>query len=103
MSLLTQTKTRDDIIADKLKAAPKQIFDQLFQNWKMNFDLLWDHADPQVILDKLGTSGQEVFLLSAGVVQYLESQKPGCTTATLAKMKACDYNQDGSVSLQPEA
>ncbi len=90
MSLLETTTTPPNRIAQKaerLLRAPAQVFNQLLNQWQQGIADIWDDANPQAVLDELGTKAPELFQLSSQLAGFLETMKPGCTAAASAKVK----------------
>ena len=68
----------------------QHIFATLLTQWENSIKLLWDDENPQAILDQFesdGNSSVELFTRSAELVQFLESQKPGCTALIISKVR----------------
>lgn len=87
-------------MANTLKGITAGQFRTLLQSWIDGMQLLWGNPDNTAdILEALGTEAAELFQLSANTVQFLETLKPGCTTASLSMMRPFTVHQDGTVTL----
>lgn len=95
-------------IARRLVDFTRQNFHNLLKQWEDGMRLLWsNHIDengnvfgPRATLAALGKDAKDLFIISAGLRDYLESLKPGCTVETLQKYyKPVDIHSDGTVTL----
>jgi hypothetical protein len=98
--------------AIKLLEFTRNNFDVLLEQWKTGMKMLWSvHTDSKgkkfgvrATLLALGKDAKELFLVSAGLRDYLESLVPGCTLPTLQKYyKPVIIHDDGTVTLAMDA
>jgi hypothetical protein len=98
--------------AIKLLEFTRNNFDVLLEQWETGMKMLWSvHTDARgkkfgvrATLLALGKDAKELFLVSAGLRDYLESLVPGCTLPTLQKYyKPVIIHDDGTVTLAVDA
>lgn len=111
MNILTKKVTKPNVrkqTANKLLEFTRGNFNVLLEQWKTGMAILWStHTDEngkkfgvRGTLKALGTDAKELFIISAGLRDYLESLVPGCTLETLQKFyKPVDIHADGTVTL----
>lgn len=99
MPLLDNTPTLIEKKREALLNGPRALFNNMFQQWRVQFLMLWDNDNPAEILEALGTNAVELFTLSAQMVVFLETLKPGCTADLLTKMLPCTLHEDGTVTI----
>jgi hypothetical protein len=87
--------------AERLRRTPIQLFNTLLSSWSQGVSAIWDDADPQAVLDALGTDAAPLFQLSAQTAAFLEQLKPGCTTDAVSKIKAFTVQADGKITIDP--
>jgi len=103
MSLLDTQPEQFNRTEQKVKrvlAMPSQLFNQILQQWSQGVSAIWDDETPQAILDGVGDKGLETFTRSAALAVFLESQKPGCTTEVVAKIKSFTVD-NGRIVIAP--
>ena len=83
-----------------LQAGNAMFFAMLGQ-WQSGISTVWDDPNPQGVISALGTQAAAVFTRAAQLQAFLESQVPGCTAATVAKIRPVTLNQDGTVTVNP--
>lgn len=111
MSILQPTPTTPQDIA-QVKATQiiqntARASKRLIRDWERSIDTLWDHENPQAILDAMGTDAAEVFALSSAVIQLMASILPASLpdewtriqAQKLSKIQQCTIHDDGSVSI----
>lgn len=111
MNILTKKVTKPNVrkqTANKLLEFTRGNFNVLLEQWKTGMAILWsNHIDEngkkfgvRGTLKALGNDAKELFIISAGLRDYLESLVPGCTLETLQKFyKPVDIHADGTVTL----
>jgi hypothetical protein len=96
---IDQQKSRDELIAKRLKAQPAIRFKQFLSTWEADIKALWSAPDPQAVLDFIGPMAGELFQVSGKTGMYLESLKPGCTSTAMALVGKFEINHDGTVTI----
>lgn len=103
MSLLdpqpARNKTRNVLIAERLKTQPAIRFAQFINAWNADIKALWQSPDPQGVLDEIGPQAAELFLISSKTGMYLEALKPGCTAIAMGMIGEFKVNADGTVTI----
>ena len=109
--LKSPTPKKPDIkkqAARQLVEFTKNNFNSLLRQWETGMELLWsnrmdENGKPfgvKEVLGLLGKDAGELFAISAGLRDYLEFLKPGCTLTTLVKYyKPATIHPDGTVTL----
>jgi len=107
--LTTPPETSEQIAARQVLAAPAQTRDVILGQLNDAFSRLWDHPNPQGVLDQIGTKGAALFAINtqfATVLQTLLTQEGDTEAlakfqAILAKIPPHTINQDGTVTINP--
>lgn len=115
MDILIRTSPKPNIkkqTARQLVEFTRNNFESLLRQWETGMQLLWgerkDEDDvtfgAKEILAILGKDASDLFTVSAGLREYLETLKPGCTLPALIKYyKPVTVHPDGTVTVDVPA
>ena len=105
--LTTAPETSEQVAARQVLLAPAQTRDAILGQLNDAFSRLWDHPNPQGVLDEIGTKGAALFAINAQfatVLQTLLTQEGDVESlakfqAIMAKIPPHTINQDGTVTI----
>ena len=99
MSILNDTTLSEENSAAKkaarIKFLNKVIADEIIKSWNKGWDMIWDDANPQAVLDALGEDAAEVFEINEHTVAFMVGVLGGRRQAELDAILA-------KVTVKPE-
>jgi len=108
MSILTlQLKTPEQEAAERLISGIQSTKRAVIGELRHNINLLWDHPNPQGILDELGQNAAEVFQINGAFVGFVmgmlqaagDLESLAQVQSLLAKIPPHTVNEDGTVTI----
>jgi hypothetical protein len=107
--LTTPAETSEHAAAREVLAAPAQTRDAIIGQLNDAFSRLWDHPNPQGVLDAMGPKAAAVFAINtkfAVVLSTLLTEEGDAAAlarfqALMAKVPPVTINQDGTVTILP--
>lgn len=92
--------------AARIKHINSTLSNEIVRCWHEGWDLLWDHSDPQEVLDALGSDAEEVFDINEQTVSFLNTVLSGrkqeqidSILSKVATKPATQTDENGNVTI----
>ena len=86
------------MVAERVINTSGQLFNQLVDQYNRQYNEVWKHPHPELVVAGMGTKAQLIFAASGGLAAYLNSLGAG-VVATMPNIWDYVANEDGSVTL----